>query len=118
MFYYRLSVMYMYMYMLKDCHSGLHNERCPSPHTYLVTVGDLAANKKEQQLQAELTHVSGVKEQEISSLKEELWETQGKLAVLREDSEQKEQKMKGEKVRLELNREDAITGNVLPLTDM
>ena len=100
------------------CHSGLHKERCPSAHTYLVTVGDLAARKKEQQLQAELSRMSGAKEQQISSLKEELQGMQEKLTALREDSEQKEQKMKGEEVRLELNREHAITGNVLPLTDM
>ena len=88
---------------------------CPSPHTYLVTVGDLAASKEDQQLQAELKHVPGAKEQQISSLKEELQGTQERLTALREDSEQK---MKGEQVRLELNREHAITGNVLPLTDM
>ena len=94
------SLLFNVHVQIEDCHSGLYKERCPSPHTYLVTVGDLAASKKEQQ---------------ISSLKEELRGTQVKLTALREDSEQK---MKGEQVRLELNREHAITGNVLPLTDM
>ena len=96
-----------------------------SVHTYLVAVadrkqGDLAASK--QQLQAELDttkRVSRAKDQQISSLKEELRGTQERLTALREDSEQKEQKMKGEQVmRVELTREHAITGNVLALTDM
>ena len=62
--------------------------------------------------------MSRAKDQQISSLKEELQGTQEKLTALREDSEQREQKMKGEQMRLELNREHAITCNVLPLTDM
>ena len=67
-------------------------------HTHLVSVGDLAASKKVQQLQAELKHVSGAKDQLISSLKEELQGMQEKLKALREDIDQKEQKMKGEQV--------------------
>ena len=117
MFYYKLTVMYMYMTVLIDIvtqdyiKKGVH----PHTHTLIVTVGDLAASKKEQQLQAELKRVSGAKDQQISSLKRELQGTQDKLTALREDSEQIEQKMKGEQVRLEMNREHAITGNVLPL---
>ena len=68
---------------------------------YLVTVEDLAESKKEHQLQAELKRLSGAKDQQISSLKEELWGTQEKLTALREDSEQKLQKLKGKQVRLE-----------------
>jgi len=73
-----------------------------SIHTYLVTVaerkqGDTAASKeKEQQLQAMLDtskRVSRAKDQQISSLKEDLQATQEKMTALREEN--KELQLKG-----------------------
>ena len=55
---------------------------------------------KEQQHRVELKRVSGAKDKQISSLKEELQEMQEKLTALKEDSELKEQKMEGEQMRL------------------
>ena len=73
-----------------------------SIHTYLVTVAerkqvDTAASKeKEQQLQAMLDtskRVSRAKDQQISSLKEDLQAIQEKMTALREEN--KELQLKG-----------------------